>query len=136
MDLALQSSWFRKSRFKSGKGKNLNVGGSGLGFKERPGIQADGQSISQSISKSISKSGPATDRLSAMKAAFKSQYQNQVRLSKFQNLGFHTFNFNIVLQFTASSDHSWEEQVQPQPGINAPLVQPESKRKGKKSRWE
>ncbi|RZF35464.1 hypothetical protein LSTR_LSTR012158 [Laodelphax striatellus] len=33
-----ESSWFRKSRFKSGKGKSLNVGGSGLGFRERPGL--------------------------------------------------------------------------------------------------
>ncbi|XP_050684923.1 ATP-dependent RNA helicase DDX42 isoform X2 [Leptidea sinapis] len=31
MHLAMQSSWFRKSRFKKSKGKNLNVGGCGLG---------------------------------------------------------------------------------------------------------
>lgn len=36
--LFLQSAWFRKSRFKCGKGKNLNVGGCGLGFRERPGL--------------------------------------------------------------------------------------------------
>lgn len=36
MDLAMQSSWFRKSRFKGGKGKSLNVGGAGLGFRGRP----------------------------------------------------------------------------------------------------
>lgn len=82
LDLALQSSWFRKSRFKGGKGKNLNVGGCGLGFKERPGLHGDVQSMTQSISKSISKCGPATDRLSAMKQAFKSQYQNQVSLGR------------------------------------------------------
>lgn len=35
MDLAMQSSWFRKSRFKQGKGKKLNIGGAGLGFKPR-----------------------------------------------------------------------------------------------------
>ena len=33
MDLAMQSAWFRKSRFKGGKGKSLNVGGAGLGFR-------------------------------------------------------------------------------------------------------
>lgn len=33
-----QSVWFRKSRFKSGKGKALNVGGNGLGYRERPGL--------------------------------------------------------------------------------------------------
>lgn len=32
MQLAMQSSWFRKSRFKKGKGKNLNIGGCGLGY--------------------------------------------------------------------------------------------------------
>lgn len=33
LELAMQSSWFRKSRFKTGKGKNINVGGAGFGFK-------------------------------------------------------------------------------------------------------
>lgn len=93
MDLAMQSSWFRKSRFKTGKGKNINVGGCGLGFKERPG-RAGGaassasastdlaQNIGSTLARSASKSGPATDRLSAMKAAFKSQYQTQVKTMK------------------------------------------------------
>lgn len=42
MDLALQSNWFRKSRFKGGKGKQVNVGGAGFGFrgeKSAPSIQ-------------------------------------------------------------------------------------------------
>lgn len=39
MELAMKSSWFRSSRFKGGKGKNMGaVGGAGLGFKERPGL--------------------------------------------------------------------------------------------------
>lgn len=40
MDLAMQSQWFKKSRFKQGNGKKLNVGGHGLGFRtrERPGL--------------------------------------------------------------------------------------------------
>ena len=44
MDLAMQSAWFRKSRFKGGKGKSLNVGGAGLGFRgrlEAPGSQVN-----------------------------------------------------------------------------------------------
>lgn len=36
IDLAMQSAWFRKSRFKGGKGKSLNIGGAGLGFRGRP----------------------------------------------------------------------------------------------------
>ena len=35
IDLAMQSVWFRKSRFKGGKGKSLNVGGAGLGFRSK-----------------------------------------------------------------------------------------------------
>ncbi|EEB17484.1 DEAD box ATP-dependent RNA helicase, putative [Pediculus humanus corporis] len=84
MDLALQSSWFRKSRFKSGKGKQLNVGGCGLGFRERPGM---GSSVSTTTADLIKKCGPGSDRLSAIKATFKSQY---------------------LTQFKASSDHTWE----------------------------
>uniref|UniRef100_A0A8C6K9G8 ATP-dependent RNA helicase DDX42 n=1 Tax=Nothobranchius furzeri TaxID=105023 RepID=A0A8C6K9G8_NOTFU len=41
MDLAMQNPWFRKSRFKGGKGKKLNIGGGGLGYKERPGLGAE-----------------------------------------------------------------------------------------------
>lgn len=40
MDLAMQSAWFRKSRFKGGKGKSLNVGGAGLGFRGRPDVSS------------------------------------------------------------------------------------------------
>ncbi|KAK3878455.1 hypothetical protein Pcinc_016913 [Petrolisthes cinctipes] len=36
LELAMQSAWFRKSRFKQGKAKAL--GGRGLGFRERPGL--------------------------------------------------------------------------------------------------
>merc|ERR1719208_752103 len=35
-DLAMQSSWFKNSRFKTGRGKG--AGGAGLGFKERPAL--------------------------------------------------------------------------------------------------
>jgi len=36
-----QNSWFRKSRFKGGQGKKMNIGGGGLGYKERPGLGAE-----------------------------------------------------------------------------------------------
>lgn len=35
MDLAMQSAWFKKSRFKHGSGKKMNIGGAGLGFKKQ-----------------------------------------------------------------------------------------------------
>lgn len=86
MDLAMQSSWFRKSRFKGGKGKSLNVGGAGLGFRGRqetpsctsgePSAQPP-KDISEVVKK-LEKQGPGSDRLSAMKAAFRSQYSSQV----------------------------------------------------------
>ena len=42
-DLAMQSSWFKNSRFKGGKGKGVGgMGGAGLGFKERPALGFSG----------------------------------------------------------------------------------------------
>lgn len=88
--LFFQNAWFRKSRFKSGKGKSINVGGKGLGFRERPGLgssEASGPSSCDfsDIVKSIPpRTGPGSDRLSAVKAAFKAQYMSQV-MPKFQN---------------------------------------------------
>ncbi|KAF9805393.1 hypothetical protein SFRURICE_018284, partial [Spodoptera frugiperda] len=112
MQLAMQSAWFRKSRFKKGKGKNLNVGGCGLGYKERPGLPPPREEQPPAVS--LDKShGPATDRLASLKAAFRSQYN----------------------QFTASTDHSWE-QTRPsiQPGVNAPAAQAEEKSEDKAER--
>ncbi|XP_029365253.1 ATP-dependent RNA helicase DDX42 [Echeneis naucrates] len=91
MDLAMQNPWFRKSRFKGGKGKRLNIGGGGLGYRERPGLGAeisDRSSSSSSSSSSLLSSTsslegytkPATgamgDRMSAMKQAFQAQYKS------------------------------------------------------------
>ncbi|XP_071512810.1 ATP-dependent RNA helicase DDX42 [Panulirus ornatus] len=95
LELAMQSSWFRKSRFKQGKAKAL--GGRGLGFRERPGLGSNpiiestviGAGVGGGGSMAVgpasqaygggdpSMTGPATNRLAAMKAAFHSQYKNQ-----------------------------------------------------------
>lgn len=145
MELAMQSSWFRKSRFKSGKGKKLNVGGAGLGYRERPGLGASSNSYSSSEGHSqksqsaqpasapspVSASGPASDRLSAMREAFRSQYNTQ---------------------FRASSDRTWEKTV-PESGVflapalpggmTPPAPRPpaasdgsDSTKKKKRSRWD
>lgn len=113
LELAMQSSWFRNSRFKSGKGKPITIGGCGLGYKERPGLGVSGSkpigasylsssssstgplpSLSLSSSSSMSssstansgpsssstqRSGPATNRFSAMRDAFRNQYNTQVK---------------------------------------------------------
>uniref|UniRef100_A0A671YI78 ATP-dependent RNA helicase DDX42 n=1 Tax=Sparus aurata TaxID=8175 RepID=A0A671YI78_SPAAU len=71
MDLAMQNPWFRKSRFKSGKGKKLNIGGGGLGYRERPGLGAE-----SSVSYSKPATGALGDRMSAMKQAFQAQYKS------------------------------------------------------------
>lgn len=84
MDLAMQNPWFRKSRFKGGKGKKLNIGGGGLGYKERPGLGAESSGSSGSSSFSSSSfegytkptTGAMGDRMAAMKQAFQSQYKN------------------------------------------------------------
>lgn len=100
LELAMQSSWFRNSRFKNGKAKPLSS--SGLGFKERPGFgmtddrpqnpfsTSSSSSTASSASSastgfsgpsnSKSSSGPATNRFSAMRDAFRNQYNSQVRL--------------------------------------------------------
>ncbi|XP_054861247.1 ATP-dependent RNA helicase DDX42 isoform X2 [Amphiprion ocellaris] len=87
MDLAMQNPWFRKSRFKGGKGKKLNIGGGGLGYRERPGLGAESSERSSSSSSLLSStssyegySKPTTgamgDRMSAMKQAFQAQYKS------------------------------------------------------------
>lgn len=95
MELAMQTSWFRKSRFKGGKGKKINVGGKGLGYRERPGLgapaigapfgappsansTANPQHSYETSSYTITpRAGPQSDRIAAMKAAFQAQYKNQ-----------------------------------------------------------
>ena len=84
----MQSTWFRKSRFKSGKGKDI-VGGAGLGYKERPGFGSNKPSSSSSnysandSSKSSKSSNEGSgsntsNRFLEMRESFRSQYQSQV----------------------------------------------------------
>uniref|UniRef100_A0A4W3GZ70 ATP-dependent RNA helicase DDX42 n=1 Tax=Callorhinchus milii TaxID=7868 RepID=A0A4W3GZ70_CALMI len=81
LDLALQNPWFRKSRYKAGKGKRLNIGGGGLGYRERPGLGSDiAERPSCNALTNYEAYKPSTgamgDRMSAMKAAFQSQYKS------------------------------------------------------------
>ncbi|CAG2177607.1 unnamed protein product, partial [Oppiella nova] len=105
--LAMQSQWFKKSRFKEKGAKRLNVGGAGLGFKTRPrlGLGAKGSTSSTSTSNyeshdtysssiistvptttSSSKDSSKSQRVNAMRSAFQAQYKSQ---------------------FTAATDTSW-----------------------------
>lgn len=129
MELAMKSSWFRKSRFKSGKGKTMaNIGGLGLGFRERPPPNKAITSFSGASSSSASCSSTSapppkgTNRLSALKEAFKSQYNTQ---------------------FRSSSDTSWQQTLPPEGVFAKPepsKLYSESEesaesKKSKKSRW-
>lgn len=100
LELAMQSAWFRKSRFKGGKGKSIAVGGAGLGYKERPGLATGNSSTgggggkegrvnpfgpSKStekpmVPKPTSSAAPSTNRFTAMRNTFKNQYTSQVIL--------------------------------------------------------
>uniref|UniRef100_A0A182YDY5 ATP-dependent RNA helicase DDX42 n=1 Tax=Anopheles stephensi TaxID=30069 RepID=A0A182YDY5_ANOST len=106
MKLAMQSSWFRNSRFKqTNKGKNLNVGGAGLGFRQRAvhrgpmsrplNAATSPDEAEPSEPAAGSSKGPATDRLSAMRETFRAHYN---------------------AQFKASSDRTWEKTV-PEGGV-------------------
>ncbi|KAG5670871.1 hypothetical protein PVAND_001104 [Polypedilum vanderplanki] len=120
MKLAMQSSWFRKSRFSGGKGKSI-IGGAGLGFKERPSTSSSSNASSSTggykqsfVAASENKS---TNRLEALKNAFKSQYTSN---------------------FKSSSDKTWETPsapsfVRPQASLNENSEDGGSKKK--KSRW-
>ncbi|GAB1296971.1 ATP-dependent RNA helicase DDX42 [Apodemus speciosus] len=78
LDLAMQNAWFRKSRFKGGKGKKLNIGGGGLGYRERPGLGSENsdRGSNNNVMSNYEAYKPSTgamgDRLTAMKAAFQS----------------------------------------------------------------
>jgi len=130
MQLAMQSSWFRKSRFQGGKGKAV-VGGAGLGFRERSSFVGSGSSSykqttfvasSSESPKSTSSSGVPTNRLEALKNAFKSQYASQ---------------------FKTSTDKTWEtpgtnQKVFVKPPIPSNLPPSDSSsddQKKKRSRW-
>ncbi|XP_059619900.1 ATP-dependent RNA helicase DDX42 [Phlebotomus argentipes] len=122
LNLAMQSSWFRKSRFKSGKAKAVNVGGAGLGYRERPSSSGDSSAAPANNHGAMKASkGPATDRLTAMRETFRNQYNSQ---------------------FKASSDRTWEKTLPPQGVFVAPgggpassPAEPAAPKKAKKSRW-
>ena len=50
LQIANQCSWFKNSRFKQEKAKRLNVGGKGLGFRDRPGLGSGGGSGDAGVS--------------------------------------------------------------------------------------
>uniref|UniRef100_A0A8C4PWR5 ATP-dependent RNA helicase DDX42 n=2 Tax=Eptatretus burgeri TaxID=7764 RepID=A0A8C4PWR5_EPTBU len=87
MDLAMQNPKFRKTRFKGGGGRKPNIGGGGLGYRERPGLgmespaSASGGANSCNLQSGFEASHPSLgamgDRISSMREAFQAQYRSQ-----------------------------------------------------------
>ena len=80
-DLASQCPWFKNKRSsnKESNYKKLNIGGKGLGFKERPGFNAKSSHDAKDSNfpfKSSSSSGPQTDRAAALRQAFSNQFKS------------------------------------------------------------
>ncbi|XP_055342548.1 ATP-dependent RNA helicase DDX42-like [Paramacrobiotus metropolitanus] len=81
LELAEQCSWFKKTRFKGGKGKKP-VGGRGIGFKESKASTHE-ESVSDMIKSArdevgaASSSAPGTNRFAAMKAVFQNKFKQQ-----------------------------------------------------------
>ncbi|XP_064647593.1 ATP-dependent RNA helicase DDX42-like [Lineus longissimus] len=138
IDIALQNPWFKKTRFRHGKAKKMNIGGQGLGFRERPGlgVSEGGSGSRPSQTSSVAptpggftvydarNSGPSGDRVAAMKQAFTNQFKSN---------------------FVSTSGSQWQpgtSHIEPPPPA-APSFHPpqagstsaEGKRR-KKSRWE
>ncbi len=143
LELAMGSSWFRKSRFKTGKNKNLpNIGGLGLGFRERKGFGSSGSSSSSGLMKGFvsasssetgatsssalptSSKGTGTDRLSALKEAFKMQYNSQFKVSQ-----------DKTWEQTLPAEGSFQKPPPP-PSLSSTSTSNDSKKKKvRRSRW-
>uniref|UniRef100_A0A5S6QIZ8 RNA helicase n=1 Tax=Trichuris muris TaxID=70415 RepID=A0A5S6QIZ8_TRIMR len=80
LDLAMQSSWFRKTRFKKEKAKRPGIGGFGLGYNEKgkSAQHANNDSVpvnpASNLTTSVSSQG--SNRLAAIKSAYASSYQS------------------------------------------------------------
>ena len=79
----MQSSWFKNSRFKGGKGKG--VGGAGLGFKERPALGYDGPASSHDNT-------PLSEQ-------YKYDKKHKEGLAKPCEVHYLRFSFNLIINF-------------------------------------
>lgn len=130
LELAMKNPWFKKSRFRSGKGKK---GSSGV--RERPGFGSSEKnsgsmscgpmgsakslsSYSSTVSAST-ESGPSGSRLSALKMAFSSQYKSHFTASTSSNL------------WDASKEHSSTNPLE----LQGKSLNKGKEQKVKKSRW-
>ncbi|KAG0431152.1 hypothetical protein HPB47_022037 [Ixodes persulcatus] len=147
MRAAFSSQWFKKSRFKQDKGKRLNVGGHGLGFrtKERPGLG------SSNSGHPVAQAGPmsglgsyAASVLSAPRFVAASDgnkggdFKSGAASSSRHGAGPQTdrltsmraaFSSQYKSQFTAATDTAWKlgsQQVSPSPRPGPTPIPPPS----------
>lgn len=83
LDLAMQCSWFKNTRYKQNKGKRASMLAGAATQRERPGLGAENSTrVQDSMSFTSYRAGtslgrgPQTDRVSAMKSAFTAQYKS------------------------------------------------------------
>lgn len=75
LELANQVPWFKGQRKKEeGSNRKQNIGGKGLGYKERPSLGAKGSTTSYNSTQGSS--GLQTDRAAALKQAFTNQFKS------------------------------------------------------------
>ncbi|XP_015782124.1 ATP-dependent RNA helicase DDX42 [Tetranychus urticae] len=130
MDLAMQSNWFKNSRFKQGKGKKVDFNSS-FSQRARPGLGADKNSLaSERISFSLSERSssnktepPNTDRVSAIKAAFKAQFQSN-------------FKSSSDSLYSSSPQSSLNSSAMPVNDQNEETLASKESQPRKKSRWQ
>ncbi|KFD64928.1 hypothetical protein M514_06320 [Trichuris suis] len=142
LDLAMQSTWFRKTRFKKEKAKRPGIGGFGLGYTEK-GKDAQPLGNMQSAHVSFAGSNAATSssgssRLAAIKSAYASSYQ-----STFKQASADTAWDNKA-HIATDPTPEWKKRVEAfrlahiQPPSESPSAErsPSAGSTCKKSRWE
>jgi ATP-dependent RNA helicase DDX42 len=91
LELANQVAWFKNQRKKEeNSNRKSNIGGRGLGYKERPSLGGKGSTSSQKTTSG----GPQTDRAAALKQAFANQFKSQFVSILFSKLFYIFFIFN------------------------------------------
>ncbi|CAL1547537.1 unnamed protein product [Lymnaea stagnalis] len=142
LELAQKCPWFKKNRYKGGKGKVLSS--RGLGCKERPGLGSENSThvqdtMSLSSFRAAANAGPQSDRLSAMKSAFYSQFKSNFVSAVEQDKSASEENY-AAAGGTAQLNSSLQPQMIQPSGIGGAsrmgLGSEGPAKKKKRSRWD
>ncbi|KAK7010200.1 ATP-dependent RNA helicase DDX42, partial [Biomphalaria glabrata] len=142
LDLAQKCPWFKKNRYKGGKGKVIS--GRGLGCKERPGLGSENSSTVQDATsfssfRASTSIGPQSDRLSAMKSAFYAQFKSNFVSAVEQDRSSSEENYAAAGGASQLNSSLQPQMIQPS-GIGGAsrmgLGSEGSAKKKKRSRWD